>query len=111
MFATSSGLVVVYTVAKREAEFVHHCSVSTRGGVTAHTVGSTFLLLVVRLLGLPAERMDFHFGQSTVHHGEVAVDEAEHGVLSAAPVLEITPANIAELRADVMESREGVRWR
>lgn len=111
ILATSCGLVVIYTVLKRDADFVHHCSVGMRGGVTAHAVGETFLLLVVKTLGLPAKRMAFHFGESTVHHGEVVVDEAEHQALAVAPVLEISATNVAEFRREVMEAREGIRWR
>ena len=56
-FVTSSGLVVVYTVWKREAEFVHHCSVGAARSATAHAVGETFVLFVAKVLGLPIETM------------------------------------------------------
>lgn len=111
ILATSSGLVIVYTVQKRDADFVHHCSVGTKGGATAHAVGSTFLLLVVRLLGLPAEKVTYQIADSTIHHAEAVVDDAGHHALSAAPVPELSAGNVAELRRDVMEAREGVRWR
>jgi hypothetical protein len=111
IIATSSGLVIVYTVQKREADFVHHCSVGTRGGATAHAVGSTFVVLVAKLLGLPTEKTTYQIADSTIHHAEAVVDEAEHLALAAAPVPEVSAGNVAELRRDVMEAREGVRWR
>jgi hypothetical protein len=111
ILATSFGLVIVYTVQRRDADFVHHCSISTRGGATAHAVGSTFLLLVVKLLGLPAEKTTFHIADSTVHHAEAVVDEVEHAALSEVPVPEVSASNVDELRRGVMEARDAVRWR
>ncbi len=110
ILATSSSLVIVYTVSTRDADFVHHCSVGTRGGATAHAVGSTFLLFVVKALGLPAEKLTFQIADSTVHHAEATLGEAEHRALSANPALEVSAGNVADFRRSVMEARDGVRW-
>jgi hypothetical protein len=109
-FLTSCDLLVVYTVKRRENEFVHHCSVGATKSVTAHTVGETFVLYAARVLGLPIEKMSFGFSESTVHHGEAVVDEAEHEALVDAPVVVVTANNVADLRREAMEAREGIRW-
>jgi hypothetical protein len=111
ILVTSCGLVIVYTVQKRDAEFAHHCSVGTKGGATAHAVGSTFLLLIVKLLGLPAEKTGYQIADSTVHHAEAVVDEAEHAALSGARGVDVSASNVAEFRRDVMEDRERIKWR
>jgi hypothetical protein len=109
--ATSSGLVVVYTVRRRQAEFVHHCSVGAARSATAHTVGETFVLFTAKVLRLPTEKMNFYFTKSTVHHGEAVIDEAEHDALVAAGPVVVTMNNVADLRRQAMEARAGIRWK
>ena len=110
ILVTTERLVVVYTVKQRDADFVHHCSVSVAGGVTAHAVGSTFLVFVVKVLRLPIAKMIFAFADTTVHHGEAVVDAAAHAALAAAPVVGVTASNVGEIRREAMEARDGVRW-
>src|SRR5262249_45910610 len=94
---TSAGLAIVYTVRQEEAAFRHHCSVGVQRGITANAVGGTFLMYVARLLGLPIERMQFEIGKSTVHHGEVVLDAAQHEALVSARVPPVTASNVVEL--------------
>jgi hypothetical protein len=108
---TPLGLAIVYTIKKRETEFVHHCSVGATRSATAHAVGETFLLFVAKVLGLPIEKMTFEIADSTVHHAEAVVSEAEHAALAAALVVDVSMANVAELRRAAMETRDGIRWR
>jgi hypothetical protein len=89
---------------------VHHCSVGATRSVTAHAVGETFVLFAATVLGLPIEKRTFGFAESTVHHGEAAVDEAGHRALVAAGPVVVTADNVAELRRQVMEATTGIRW-
>lgn len=107
---TSSGLLVVYTVSKRGAAFVHHCSVGATRSVTAHAVGETFVLFVAKVLRLPIEKMAFQIADSTVHHGEAVLDEAAHRALVSTTIIVVTETNVADLRRQAMEAREGIRW-
>jgi hypothetical protein len=110
VLVTVERLVVVYTVKQRDAAFVHHCSVSVAGSATAHAVGSTFLVFVVKVLGLPIDKMIFEFGDTTVHHAETVLDGAAHAALAAAPTVAVTATNVGEIRREVMEARDRVRW-
>src|SRR3954468_3534958 len=94
---TPAGLAIVYTVQKRESGFVHHCSVSVSGRYTAHAVGGTFVIFIMKLIGIPIERSQFEIGASTVHHGEATLDQAAHGALLRVPPQEVSASNVAEL--------------
>jgi hypothetical protein len=108
---TTAGLAVVYTVVKEEQAFIHHLSVSNSNGITANAVGATFVAYVARLVGLPLSKMTFEVGVSTVHHGEVRLDAAEHEALGALPIPEVSPANVAELWRAAMGARSQMSWK
>jgi hypothetical protein len=95
---TSAGLAIIYTVARGDTTFTHHCSVSVPGGPTLHAVGWRFVPLVAKLVGLPLERMAFEIGKSTVHHGEVVLSQIEHEAVALAPIPEVSTSNLAEWR-------------
>jgi len=108
---TSAGLAVVYTISSRSpSDFVHHCSVSVIGGRTAHAVGGTFVIFVAKLVGLPIDKMRFEVGNTTVHHGQVSLDPAQHAELAATAVWEVAPDAVAELRRSCFEARSSVFW-
>jgi hypothetical protein len=111
ILTTSAGLAIVYTVRKHQSDFVHHCSVSMRGGYTANAVGGTFVVFVMKLVGMPVERAGFEIGASTVHHGEVTLDQAEHDDLVTAPTPDISASNVAEFRRAALEARNGIDWK
>jgi hypothetical protein len=111
MLVTGPGLAIVYTILKRGSEFVHHCSVSASGGFTAHAIGSLFLMFIVKLFGWPVDRAIFEVGKSTVHHGEVVLDQDAHEAWITRAVPEVTDANAAEFRKACMEARTTVEWK
>jgi len=80
---TSAGLRVFYTVTKEDGLFAHHCSVSLSGGVTPRAVGGRFIAECVRLFGLPADKVKYEVGQSTVHHAEAVLSPAENEALES----------------------------
>jgi hypothetical protein len=110
ILTTPAGLAIVYTVQKRESKFVHHCSVSVPGGYTAHAVGGTFLVFVMKLVGIPIERAALGIGASTIHHGEVTLDQAEHDALASAPTPEVSASNVAEFRRESFDARSRIAW-
>jgi hypothetical protein len=111
ILTTPAGLVIVYTVQERGSRFAHHCSVSVAGGITAHAIGGTFVVFVMKLMGLPIERSEFEIGASTVHHGEATLDQTEHDELVRTPTTEVSTSNVAELRHAALTAREGIRWK
>ena len=102
---------MMLAVREHEAQFVHHCSVSVAGGYTAHAVGAMFLGFTTSLLGLPWERMTFEIGKSTVHHGEIVLDRADHQALAARPVAEPSMADVTAFRQSWSKARPNFEWR
>ncbi|MCL2777978.1 MAG: hypothetical protein FWD73_08235 [Polyangiaceae bacterium] len=80
-FLTSAGIGVLYTITKENDCFVHHCSVSLSGGVTPGAVGRRFIAACVRLFDLPADKVEYVVGVSTVHHARAMLSLAEHEAL------------------------------
>jgi hypothetical protein len=111
ILTTPAGLAIVYTVAESGSRFVHHCSVSVAGGYTAHAIGGTFVVFVMKLVGLPVERSKFEIGVSTVHHGEATLDQTEHDELVRVPTPEVSSSNVAELRGAAFDARNGIHWK
>jgi len=101
---TSANVAIFYTVRKDDLRYVHHCSVSVRGGPTTHAVGRTFVAFAAKLFGLPLDRMAFAVAPSTVHHGEVMLDADEHAAVAAAPVPEVSASNATELKRAAMDA-------
>lgn len=111
ILTTPAGLAIVYTVQEKGSRFLHHCSVSVAEGYTAHAVGGTFVVFVMKLVGLPIERSQFEIGASTVHHGEATLDPAEHDELVRAPTTDVSTSNVAELRNAAFDARHGIHWK
>jgi hypothetical protein len=111
ILTTPAGLAVVYTVAESGSGFVHHCSVSVVGGYTGNAIGGTFVVFVMKVIGLPIERSKFEIGASTVHHGEVTLDQTEHDDLVCAPTTEVSSSNVDELRRAAFDARSGIQWK
>jgi hypothetical protein len=107
---TKAGLAVLYTVGKRESAFVHHYSVSVAGQYTARAVGATFVALLAKQIGLPLEKARFWIGNSTVHHAQVTLSEAEHATLIGFSVPEISESNVTEARRTIDEMKDRLTW-
>lgn len=86
------GIVVLYTIRSRpqDGRFVHHISVSLGGGYTPHAVGASFVLFVLRGLGIDPLKVRCGMPPSHIFHAEWIVAAAQHGELTAhaGPVLQ-----------------------
>jgi hypothetical protein len=103
---TSAGLALVYTVSIRTpGAYVHHASVSLPGGVTAHAVGETFILLWARMLGVAHERLALGVSSATVHHAEFVLDEQEQADFVQRPVEAPTAESLQAFRAESLRAR------
>lgn len=102
---TTAGLAILYTVASEDGRFVHACSVSYQGGVTAHAIGWHFLGYLVLLLGLPLERLELSVSASTAHHAEVSLGPDDHAAVARAPVREVSPGQLSDLRQAIATAR------
>jgi hypothetical protein len=107
---TSAGLVVVYTIAPDGDQYVHHLSVSLRGGYTAHAVGDMFIWWLLRLLGVDIQRCRLLISQRTVHYAIWQVDREEQAVFANCSVAEPSAADVAGFRQEWMRSEQSVRW-
>jgi hypothetical protein len=105
VLSTKPGLVVVYTVRQREAEFIHHCSVSFPGQHVAQGSVELFLHFVVRLLGLPLPELRFERGASGVQHAECVLSTEAHAALAAQAPREWSAAELLALRSEAMDAR------
>jgi hypothetical protein len=106
---TGAGLALVYTIRHVETEVVHHCSVSFRG-YTAHAVGATFTLLLVKLLGIPLDKASFAIGATTIHHMEASLSRDDHAAVAARSVPEVSVDDLTALRSELLAGRERVSW-
>jgi hypothetical protein len=102
---TDVGLVLVYTVSREDAEFVHHCSASVPGDHVAHGTLEFFLSFVLLSLGLPATKARFSLAAGHVHHAELKLSEAEQAALLALPPLDTSAQNLFALRAQAVDAR------
>ncbi|HKO52678.1 MAG TPA: hypothetical protein VJV79_33455 [Polyangiaceae bacterium] len=102
---TEVGLAIVYTVSRREAEFIHHCSVSFPGQHIAQGSGELFLHFVVRLLGLPTQQMRFYSGMGAAQHAECALSPEDHAALATQAPPERSRADLLALRSEAMRAR------
>jgi hypothetical protein len=102
---SAAGLVIVYTVSKREAEFVHHCSASVPGDQVAHGALDFLLSYVLLVLGLPSQKANVAIGAGNVHHAELLLSADEHAALLAGPPLDTSDASLFALRATAAQAR------
>ncbi|HET7542152.1 MAG TPA: hypothetical protein VFK05_19930 [Polyangiaceae bacterium] len=102
---TEAGLAVVYTVTLRQAEFVHHYSVSFPGQHVAQGTKALFVQFIARLLGLPLEKIRFDGGAGAVQHAECALSADAHAALVAEPPLDLSPEKLRALRLEAMNAR------
>jgi len=107
-FLSHGPLIVVYTARALEEHVVHHLSVSVPGRVTTGAAGTTFIAWLAMVLGWPIDEVVLSVAPSTVHHAELRVTRAEHARIAASPLLEVTPANVDELRRACLEARSRI---
>jgi hypothetical protein len=108
---TSAGLVLVYTVSTgTPGTYVHHASVSLAGGVTAHAVGATFILLWARLLGVEYSRLALQVWPSTVHHAEFVLDAEEQSRFAERPVTAATAEWLQAFQTECASARQNLRF-
>ncbi|MFO0726102.1 MAG: hypothetical protein U1E65_20130 [Myxococcota bacterium] len=101
---TSAGLRILYTITSVQDRFIHHYSLSV-GEYTPHAVGRTFALVVARLLGLDAAKLEVARSSNSIWHivFELSAEE-QQGFGARAPLA----VNAEEAEAIFAESfRDG----
>jgi hypothetical protein len=108
---TSAGLTVLYLIGCQENHFHHTLSVnSTARGSTAHAAGEMFICLLVRLLGVRADRLHLRLSSRAVHHAVFTLTTPEHEQFADQPVTPLSAEELAAFRRDWALSWKAIRW-
>jgi len=110
MLATSSGLLLFYTVSRDAGSYAHHLSLSVVGGYTPRPAGEALILFLAGLLGVPYDRLELTVSPSTVHHVQFVLSEKEQAELLRRTIKPPRSARLADLRREWSLLREAVHW-
>ena len=74
---TTPDLALLYTVALRGEEYVHHYSISLAGRYTPSAVGETFTLYVAQRMGVDLHKVTLRVSEANVFHTEFVLTPTE----------------------------------